>query len=128
MTGRDDPLGRRALFGAPPPGTEMTAGDAPAAGRRALFSAAPAGFSAAPAGFSAAPAPSAQEEPENRGRRVAVECGSCRARTPLGLLSAVGHLIPSVWVPTRRLSRLMRCPSCGRLTWCRVDWWGLLRA
>jgi hypothetical protein len=91
MTGRDDPLGRRALF-------SSTTGEQYGADR------------------------------PTRRRRVVVECGACGVRTPLRLLRLPCQLTPSLWVPTRRLSHLMRCPNCRRLAWCRLDWWGLLGA
>jgi hypothetical protein len=91
------------------------AGETPTTtGRRALFSA-----SAGERGQESADSPVA--EAARRGG-IVIECGACRARTPIGVMGLARQLIPSVWVPTRRLSRLMRCPSCRRLTWCRVDW------
>jgi hypothetical protein len=91
VTGRDDPLGRRALFSSP-------VGEP------------------------------AQVDRSARRRRVVVECGACGVRTPVGLLTLPCQLTPSLWLPTRRLSHLMRCPNCRRLAWCRLDWWGLLGA
>lgn len=131
MTRSDDPLGRRALFGTPPPATEdavsgagqHTQTEGPrSTGRRALFSSLsgpepPSGPPSAATTTDGSPT-----APGARGGRVVVECGSCRARTPLGLAGLAAQLIPSVWVPIRRLSCLMRCPSCRRLTWCRLDW------
>ena len=28
----------------------------------------------------------------------------------------------SFWVPGRKSSHWMRCPSCGKRTWCAVGW------
>ena len=30
----------------------------------------------------------------------------------------------TVWVPFRRHSHWMSCPSCGQRTWCQVRWTG----
>ena len=88
--------GRDALF-------EPVAADPhprPAAdGRRALFSA-----------------------PPRRKGTVVVECGRCQARSPIPFPELGVKLLPSVWVPGRAFSRLMRCPACGRPSWCRVHW------
>ena len=43
----------------------------------------------------------------------------------MGLTALAVQLVPSVWVPLRRWSRLMRCPSCRHLTWCRLRLAGL---
>ena len=111
MTGRDDPLGRRALFSRAPPGGADEAAPGAEPGRRAWFSS-PAGRQSAPGGVAV-------------DRHVGVECGACGVRTRLGFLNLTRHLIPSLWIPTRRFSRLMRCPNCRRLAWCRLDWWAL---
>jgi len=59
-----------------------------------------------------------------RAGRALVECRTCLERTNISLASLAVKLIPSVWVPTRPWSHLMLCPSCGRLSWCRVKWRG----
>ena len=93
-----DPTGRQALFGPP------TGAAAPSAnGRHALFSAPPRG----------------------RGQ-VVVECGRCHGRTPQSLVQLVGRLVPSLWLPGLAFSRLMRCPACDTVAWCRVHWRTLL--
>ncbi|MDQ6837917.1 MAG: hypothetical protein M3137_06165 [Actinomycetota bacterium] len=114
MSRHDDPLGRRSLFSAPyereadrdlpPAGADMGAGGGSAGagssgGRRAMFSA-----------------------PQVSGRSVVVTCRNCRARTPLSLSDVIRRLLPSVWWPLRPWSRWMRCPSCCRFSWCRVEW------
>lgn len=97
MTERDfDPLGRAALF-LPPQG--KTTGRPRGEGRDALFSA-----------------------PQRRKGSVLVDCSSCQVRTAVALTSLGVRLLPSVWIPGRSHSRLMRCPACKRHTWCRVNW------
>jgi len=95
------PNGRAALFGpvAPPMDRPQPAGE----GRQALFSAAP-----------------------RRKGTVLVECSRCDARTPVPLASLGVRMIPSLWIPGRSFSRLMRCPACDQPSWCRVHWRTLL--
>jgi hypothetical protein len=76
-------------------------------GRRALFS------------------PPAEGQAPVAGRAV-VECRTCLARSTVPLAALAFRLVPSLWVPARYWSRLMRCPSCGRVSWCHLDWRGLL--
>ncbi len=87
--------GRPSLFGPPPMESGTPAND----GRRALFSA-----------------------PRRTKGTVVVECSRCQARTPLPLARLVGRLVPSLWWPGRPYSRLLRCPGCGSIAWCRVHW------
>ncbi|HWE54958.1 MAG TPA: hypothetical protein VG435_05570 [Acidimicrobiales bacterium] len=101
--------GRRALFSefdstgdADAPTGAPTSG--PAEGRRALFS------------------EPAQVEPGHR--EAVVHCRTCLAATPLSLVGLARALVPSVWLPTRPWPRLMRCPACRRVSWCRIDWPG----
>lgn len=51
-----------------------------------------------------------------------VECRTCLARTPMSLAGLGLSLVPSLWIPTRPWPRLMRCPSCHRVAWCRIEW------
>ena len=95
MTGPDDPLGRRAFF-SQPVGIPV----APAPGRRALFS--------------------TPGRPK-RGQ-VVVECRTCLNHTSIGLTGLASRLVGSLWVPGRPWPRLMRCPNCSRISWCRVHW------
>lgn len=93
--------GREALFGlvAPPIERRPLQGE----GKQALFSAAP-----------------------RRKGTVVVECSECDARTPMPLASLGLQMLPSLWIPGRSFSRLMRCPSCNQPTWCKVHWRSLL--
>lgn len=96
-----DPQGRRALFETP----VSAAGDTvrsgpPSEGRDALFS---------------------------TGRRtpgsVVVRCSSCGARSRINLTDlGLRFLTGTVWIPGRRDGHWMRCPSCGRRTWCAIGW------
>ena len=90
--------GKHALFG---PAHTSSGHRAAAEGRRALFSA-----------------------PPRRRGTVVVECGRCQARTPVPLLELGTRLLPSVWLPLpgRAFSRLLRCPACDDVSWCRVHW------
>lgn len=108
-SGRDKSRpGRRALFSEP--GAEgRSAVREPAAGRRALFS---------------------DEVVEAAGRRdtspdrrtAVVHCRTCLEATPVSLVSLGLAMVPSLWLPTRPWPRLMRCPACHRVSWCRIDW------
>ena len=60
--------------------------------------------------------------PPRRRGTVVVECEDCQGRTPVPAPELVVRLMFSFWLPLRSFSRLMRCPSCGSLTWCRVHW------
>ena len=97
--------GRRALFSDGPEGSAIDAGTTEvAAGRRALFS------STEPLQPSRAPG------------TAVVHCRTCLAATPMSLPALGLALIPSLWLPTRPWPRLMRCPACHRVSWCRIDW------
>jgi hypothetical protein len=101
MTGDGRRSPREALFGPVPPPMDH---QPPAAeGRQALFSAAP-----------------------RRKGTVLVECSSCDARSPIPIAALGIRMIPSVWIPGRSFSRLMRCPACESMTWCKVHWRTLL--
>lgn len=98
--------GRRALFSE----FDAAAGDGQEArqipeGRRALFSELPP-----------------EETPAAARRGAVVHCRTCLAATPVSLAALGRSLVPSLWLPTRPWPRLMRCPSCHRLSWCRIDW------
>lgn len=98
--------GRRALFSDPSGETGIDAGrrDLPE-GRRALFT------------------PAGAEQGERTATAV-VHCRTCLASTPMSLPAVTLALIPSLWLPTRPWPRLMRCPACHRVAWCRIDWPG----
>jgi hypothetical protein len=87
--------GKAALFGPAP----RHAPGATAEGRRAVFSG-----------------------PRRRRGDVLVECDGCGAYTPVPLVEMPVRLLPSLWAPWRKFSRLMRCPECSRATWCRIHW------
>jgi hypothetical protein len=93
MTERE---GKSALFGPAPKWTAKPARDE---GRRAVFSA-----------------------PPRRKGNVVVECEQCGAHTPVPLVEIPVRLFPSLWIPGRTYSRLMRCPAGGHAAWCRIHW------
>jgi hypothetical protein len=74
------------------------------AGRRAVFSA----------------------PPRQRGS-VIIECEACEACTPVPFVEVPLMLVPSLWIPMRKYSRLMRCPACHEASWCRIHWREALR-
>jgi hypothetical protein len=97
-----DPKGKRALFEAPVDvdRNQLLAPGRSPEGRAALFSAGPP-----------------------RAGTVLVDCGSCRARTRVGLVDIGVRLVSlSVWMPARRRGHWMQCPACGHRTWCRIGW------
>jgi hypothetical protein len=108
-----DPLGKRALYGAP---SGRRPADAPApstvtlpVGKRALYS------GARPGGESVRVASSDQ-----RGM-VTVRCQRCQQRSQIGLLDLLIFQFPlGVWVPRGRFDHRMTCPSCRKRAWCSV--------
>ncbi len=96
-----DPQGRRALFETPVSAARDTIrSGTPREGKAALFSTGP-----------------------RQTGTVVVECGGCQAKTRINLTDlGLRWLTGSVWLPTRRHAHWMRCPACGRRTWCRVGW------
>ncbi len=107
-----DPAGARRGDEPPPP----------APGRRAFFSAEGPATGRAPN-----PPPGAGDVPDpgsHMAATVVVECRSCRQETVVSLGQALRRLVPSLWLPFGRYNRLMRCPGCGRVAWCRIDWTG----
>jgi hypothetical protein len=96
-----DPTGKHALFTAPVraapdqlgPGNQKE-------GREALFSTGP-----------------------RQSGTVLIECSSCRARARSTLVDLGIRLLSiSLWLPGRRYSHWMRCPTCHAHTWCRIGW------
>lgn len=96
-----DPQGKRALFEAPveaPP--DILRAGPEREGREALYSTGP-----------------------RRAGTVLIDCSGCRARARTHLADVGLRLLTlSAWVPGRRHSHWMRCPSCGHRTWCRIGW------
>ncbi len=136
--------GRRALFSGPydpglatgdgggrgdddvvdrPPAPPGPGGGGPSeepSGRRALFSG--VGPRAATGPTRTAGAGADGEEIRAGITTVVVECRTCLNRTPMSLVGLGLSLVPSLWLPTRPWPRLMRCPSCHRVSWCRIEW------
>jgi hypothetical protein len=94
-----DPQGRRALFETPVSAARDTirAGQ-PSDGKAALYSTGP-----------------------RRSGTVVVACSGCKARTRINISDlGLRWLGGTVWIPGRRNGHWMRCPSCGKRTWCSV--------
>ncbi len=101
---------RRSASGGPPP--------EPPAGRRAFFS--DTSGRAGPTGRPGAAFDDTEVRPGLT--TVVVECRTCLQRTPMSLVGLGLSLVPSLWLPTRPWPRLMRCPACRRVSWCRIEW------
>lgn len=96
-----DPQGRRALFEMPVEAARDTirSGEAKE-GKESLYSTGP-----------------------RQTGSVVVDCADCGVRTRISLTDLAMRLATiSVWVPGRRRSHWMRCPACGRRTWCAIGW------
>ncbi|MCU1455438.1 MAG: hypothetical protein JWN46_3584 [Acidimicrobiales bacterium] len=96
-----DPLGKRALFESPVGAARDTIrSGSPSEGKDALYSTGP-----------------------RRNGTVVVSCAGCDARSRINLTDLGMRLATvSVWLPIRKHSHWMRCPSCGRRTWCQIGW------
>lgn len=98
-TGGRDPLGKQALFSAPTPVETGPTGPG-REGKHALYSTGP-----------------------RQAGTVVIECGDCEVRTRTSLLTLGLRCLPfTAWIPGRRHAHVLRCPACGRLTWCRIGW------
>jgi hypothetical protein len=54
---------------------------------------------------------------------VVIECSSCGERSRASVIDLGVRLVSgSAWLPGRRHSHWMRCPSCQRWQWCRIGW------
>jgi hypothetical protein len=100
---RGDPMGRKALFTPPVPGSEDTPSSSnPPLGKEALFSAGP-----------------------RRRGTVVVECSRCLNHTRMTTIElGIRIAFLSLWIPGKRYSRWLQCPECERRTWCRIHWFG----
>ncbi len=102
-----DPLGKKALFGAPSAADthvddDPLVGGRPVEGRAAMYSTGP-----------------------HRPGSVVLECSRCLTRTRMSVVEAgVRITFGSVWVPGKRHSRWILCPECGRRSWSRIHWRG----
>ena len=115
--GPPDPLGKRALFGAPPrPGAEFgIAGGAAAPLRdeeRAIYSGAQLDHGDG--------GPTSNTSVAQRGT-FAVECQRCSEGSSVGVLDLLRLQLPlGVWLPRGRFDRRMTCPVCRKRSWCSV--------
>ena len=95
-----DPTGKRALFEAPVAAApDQLSSGRNAEGKAALFSTGP-----------------------RRSGTVVIECSGCKSRSRISLVDLGVRLVVSAWLPVRRHSRWMQCPSCNRREWCHVGW------
>jgi len=96
-----DPHGKRALFETPVAAAPDLLQSGPEReGREALFSTGPRRFGTA-----------------------IVDCSTCKVRSRASLADIGLRLLTvSAWLPGRSHSHWMRCPACGRRTWCSVGW------
>ena len=96
-----DPQGKRALFEAPVGAARDTIRSGKTAvGKDALYSTGP-----------------------RQVGTVVVRCSACEARTRINLTDlSMRFVTGSVWLPIRKHSHWMRCPSCGKRTWCHIGW------
>lgn len=96
-----DPQGRRALFETPVSAARDTIRSGnPREGKDALYSTGP-----------------------RQTGTVVVDCSACTARTRINITDlGLRWLTGSAWIPGRRHSHWMRCPSCGKRTWCSIAW------
>ena len=92
-----DPQGSRALFETPVSAARDTIRSGkPADGKDALYSTGP-----------------------RQAGTVIVDCSACEARSRINLTDlAMRWVGGSIWVPGRKNSHWMRCPSCTKRTWC----------
>ncbi len=112
-----DPLGKRALFWAPPAradsGAPQEAATVLPVGKRALYSGAPA---------DEGDAPLTPENPLAARGAFTVRCQRCRQTSRVGLLDLVIFQFPfGAWLPRGSYDRRMTCPSCRRRAWCSVS-------
>jgi len=99
---QSDPLGRRALFAPPTPGSVPPPG---ADGKESLYSA-----SAEPPGGT------------RQWGTVVLDCSSCGEKRRVTWMEfAWRHLPFWVWIPWLRYSRWMSCPACHQRTWLGVQ-------
>lgn len=108
MTTPRDPLGKRALFEAPPIREEDPLDDDPLVhvehpdGQQALFSTG-----------------------DHRPGTVVIDCARCGARTRVSLIDALVRVMSlSAWLPMKRYSRWLQCPNCQTRSWVKMEWLG----
>jgi hypothetical protein len=113
-----DPLGKRALYWAPPAATADGQSSGPPTvplptGKRALYSGASAEIDSI--------SRTSDNPLVDRGM-FTVQCQRCRQRTRVGLLDLIIFQFPiGVWIPRGRFDRRMTCPSCRKRSWCSVS-------
>ncbi len=114
-----DPLGKRALYWAPPagvggdePGDSSRPSTALPVGKRALYSGASAEEDSVT---------STSDNPLIGRGTFTVRCQRCGQQSRVGLLDLLIFQFPiGVWAPRRRFDHRMTCPSCRKRAWCSV--------
>ena len=106
MTKERDPLGKRALFSGAQAPNRTGAENGP--GAETTSTSPP----------SSTPSPRRKAGPLD----VNVACSSCNVTSTVSAPEiAFKHLPVVAWLPWRKQSLLMRCPSCGKLAWHAVS-------
>jgi hypothetical protein len=99
-----DPLGKRALYGAPAAAADRASPLVLPVGKRALYSAA-----------------HPQRVPVAGRGSFTVRCQRCRQTSHVGFLDLLIFQFPvGVWLPRGKFDRRMTCPSCRKRSWCSV--------
>jgi len=114
-----DPLGKRALYGAPPVATtrgRSSLADGP------LTEALPLGKRALSSERSqASDVRDVAGNPLATRGSFTVQCQRCRQVSHVGLLDVLIFQFPiGIWLPRGRFDRRMICPSCRKRSWCSV--------
>ena len=111
-----DPLGKRALFWVPSPGTagspEGVSTVALPLGKRALYS-------------GARPEPESlvmtSGNPLDERGSFTVKCARCGQTSRIGVLDLLIFQFPlGIWLPRGRFDHRMTCPGCRKRAWCSV--------
>ena len=56
-------------------------------------------------------------------RGITVECSRCEATNQSELLDTLARISWfSIWIPTKKYSRWMLCPSCHERAWVKIRW------
>ena len=113
-----DPLGKRALYWAPP--ATVVDGQPPGSatvalpvGKRALYSGAKAESDSLSV---------TSDNPLAERGVFTVQCQRCRQLSRIGLVDLLIFQFPvGVWIPRGRFDRRMTCPSCRKRSWCSVS-------
>lgn len=130
--GNPDPLGKRALYGAPATSAETAIDDAgidgaEVAGAHVARAPSPTVLPVGKRALYSAARPHRVGEEASANRRAAgrgpftVRCQRCFRASRVGLLDLLIFQFPvGVWLPRGKFDRRMTCPSCRKRSWCSV--------